>query len=394
MNRIRIMHVVDSLGTGGTEGGIRKLLSGLDQSVFEQSVCTVTAKQSPDAGAAGRVVSVDRSSSGNQVLVWRFKQVFEVERPHIVHSRNWGAIEAIMGARLAGVPGVIHSEHGLEASTFRHQPVRRNVIRCGGYALADRVFAVCRSLRGYYAGQVWLGKKGMDVIPNGVDNERFLPRPDLRRLTREALGAKDDTVVIGTVGRLDPIKNHSALFTAVKELLGEGLPLLLVIVGDGPDRAKLENEVRSCRLSANVKFIGNTCEIVSHLNSFDMFVLPSFAEGMSNALLEAMSVGLPCIASEVGGNCELVEHGISGLMFDPKHATELARNIKALIVDVNSRRELGANARKRIGEHFTLDRMLGAYSHMYREVLDKKCCRLAANKSAPFGQNVTEKYMN
>src|SRR6516225_3837386 len=113
MNRIRIMHVVDSLGTGGTEEGIRKVLSGLDKAVFEQTVCTVVPCKNAETAGGARIVSVLKPQGRRQILIGPFKRMFELERPHIVHSRNWGAIEAIVAARLGGVRGVVHSEHGL-----------------------------------------------------------------------------------------------------------------------------------------------------------------------------------------------------------------------------------------------------------------------------------------
>src|SRR5438445_12166223 len=109
MSRIRIMHVVDSLGTGGTEGGIRKLLSGLDHAVFEQIVCTIAPAVQTEAAPGVRMISVGRPCGEGQVLVGKLKRTFDRERPHIVHSRNWGAIEAGPAARWAGIPVAVHS---------------------------------------------------------------------------------------------------------------------------------------------------------------------------------------------------------------------------------------------------------------------------------------------
>jgi sugar transferase (PEP-CTERM/EpsH1 system associated) len=391
MSRIRIMHVVDSFGTGGTEEGIRKLLSGLDPAVFEQVVCTVAAAPEIEAKSGARVVSLGRSGTGQQVLVGKLKRLFDRERPDIVHSRNWGAIEAVVAARVSRVRTVIHSEHGLESSTYRRQPWRRNAIRRLCFTWADRVFAVSQALRAYYALHLRIRETRMSVIPNGVDSERFRRQDDLRHITREKLGAGPDTLVVGTVGRLDPVKDHRTLFAAMDLLLASGIPVRLVVVGDGPERPALEMDIKTrSSLAEQTVFTGNTTHVVSQLNSFDVFVLPSLAEGMSNALLEAMSVGLPCIATRVGGNPELIEEGLSGLLFNAGDARTLAAHLKTLASDPERRRNLAGNARKRIEVNFSLHRMLNNYTHLYENALANRRADSGLLNYLPSAQRLSE----
>jgi sugar transferase (PEP-CTERM/EpsH1 system associated) len=372
MSRLRIMHVIDSLGMGGTEEGVRKLLAGLDPSAFEQTVCTVAPSPEVDAKSGSRVISLGRSNGERKLLVGKMKAVFERERPHVVHSRNWGAIEAVVAARMAGVGTVVHSEHGLELPTYRRQPWRRNVIRRLCFTWADRVFAVSGTLRTYYAQQLWMAESRMGVIANGVDTEKFRRQEEIRRITRRKLGADADTLVIGTVGRLDPVKDHRTVFQAVDSFLTMALPVQLVIVGEGPERRALEAEIQArTSLARRTSFVGETSNIVSQLNSFDIFVLPSLAEGMSNALLEAMSVGVACVATRVGGNSELVEEGSSGLLFEAGDWKMLAAHLKTLALDPELRRDLGRRARRRVENCFSLDRMLSQYAHMYEGLLDR-----------------------
>jgi len=364
------MHVVDSFGTGGTEEGIRKLLSGLDPAAFEQIVCSVTPSAPNDTKTGTRVISVGRPGGGRQLLVGRLKRVFNQGRPDIVHSRNWGAIEAVAAARFAGVRAVVHSEHGLESSTYRHQPWRRNVLRRLSFAWADRVFAVSHALSAYYAQQLRIKKTRINVIPNGVDTEKFRARQEVRYAARRRLGISSDTLVVGTVGRLDPVKDHRTLFLAIDRLLASGVPVQLVIVGDGPERRALDQHVQARALLAKrTVFVGETSDVVSQLNSFDVFVIPSLAEGMSNALLEAMSVGLACIATEVGGNPELVEHGSSGLLFEAGNIGMLFTQLRELALQPELRFDLGAKARRRVETCFSLHNMLTNYTNLYKQAL-------------------------
>jgi sugar transferase (PEP-CTERM/EpsH1 system associated) len=367
------MHVIDSLGTGGAEEGVRKLLSGLDSSVFEQIVCTVAPSPEIDPKTGARVISLNQSSSEKKkTLVVQLKRVFDQERPDIVHSRNWGAIEAVPAARMARVSAVVHSEHGLEFSTYRHQPWRRKLLRRFCFSLADRVFTVSHGLSAYYAKQLRVAEARIGVIPNGVDTERFRFQKQIRNVARQKLGADARTLVVGTVGRLDPIKDHRTLFEAVDLLLTEGIPVRLVIVGDGPERKALEADAQARGLLfQRTTFVGEISEVVSELNGFDVFVLSSLAEGMPNALLEAMSVGLACVATRAGGNPELIQDESSGLLFEASDAKALAAHLRALAMNPQRRQDLGDNARKRVENNFSLHRMLSNYTHLYAETLKK-----------------------
>ncbi len=383
MGRLRIVHVVHSLGTGGTEEGVRKLLSGLDPAAFEQIVCTVLPSPRTEEKTGARVISLGCTGSGRDVLVRRLKSAFDRERPHLVHSRNWGAIEAVPAARLAGVPAVVHSEHGLESPTYRHQPWRRNLLRRFCYTWADRVFAVSDSLRAYYAQQLRIAESQIGVIPNGVDTERFRPQDDMRRAARQKLGVGPDTLVVGAVARLDPIKDHQTLFRAVALLLAQSVPVQLVVVGDGPERNALQAYVQAQKsLSRQTVFTGETRDIVSYMNSFDVFVLPSLAEGMSNALLEAMSIGIASVATRVGGNPEIVEDGSSGLLFEACDAETLAAHLKALGSDPEWRRDLGMNARRRVENCFSLHHMLSNYTRLYEEAAGNRRTGAALRSSS------------
>jgi sugar transferase (PEP-CTERM/EpsH1 system associated) len=367
------MHVVHSLGTGGTEAGVRKLLAGLDGSAFQQTVCTVLDSPAADPTTGTRVISLGRSRRSIGFLVPDLARVFERERPHIVHSRNWGTIEAVPAARLARVPGVIHSEHGFNMHTVNQQPWRRTVFRRVCFKWADLFLVVSQGLRDHYARQLRIPVDRIQVVANGVDTQRFRPLPECRKDFRRKLGFGENTFVVGTVSRLDPVKNHRGLFRAAERMLSEGCPLQLVIVGDGPERASLENDVRhSPLLRKRMLFVGEASNISEWLNSFDVFVLPSLAEGMSNTLLEAMAAGVAPVASRVGGNPEVIEEGLSGLLFEAADTNELAAYLKGLALDRKWRHDLGARARHRAENCFSLKAMLTNYAQVYDGVLANK----------------------
>src|SRR5215813_5807694 len=385
---IRIMHVVDSLGTGGTEEGIRKILAGLDKTIFEQTVCTISGAASVDDCSSVPVYSLGETRTQRQLIVGMLRRVFRDVRPHVVHSRNWGSIEAIPAARLARIPAVVHSEHGFELDFLEHQSWRRQLGRKIFFAFADRVLTVSGALRDYYAGQLRIRRNCFAVIPNGVDTQRYCPRSDLRRTTREKLGVPFDTTLVGTVGRLDAIKDHRTLFRALESLIAERLRVRLLVVGDGTYRNVLEEHLRHRPfLAAATIFVGSTKDVLSYLNALDIFVLPSVIEGMSNALLEAMAVGLPCIATRVGGNPELIEDQVSGLLFQVGNSDELAVHLRTLLLNIPLQQRLGSNARHRAEGKFRLARMIASYAQLYED-LARNVSRASFTNKEPIVPNI------
>ena len=369
MRRIRLMHVLRTLATGGTENVVRRLLTGLNPERFEQTVCTLLADPELEVSAGTRVVSLKRAPNGAALLVPQLTRIFAREQPDIVHSRNWGTIEAVPAAKLARVPAVVHSEHGRDLQTMGRQPWRRRMLRRRCYNWADQVFCVSQELKEYYTAELGLSAHFLDVIPNAVDIQQFRPDLGARTDVRAKLGAGPETLVVGTVSRLDPVKDHPTLLQAAEMALRE-VDLRLVIVGDGVERPALENDLeRRPTLSSRALLVGEVKNVADWLNSFDVFVLPSLSEGMSNTLLEAMAVGVAIIATAVGGNTELIEDGRSGLLVGPKDPDTISRHLVQLASAPDWRYTLGKNARERVVSQFSLPRMLQDYEQMYCQLL-------------------------
>jgi sugar transferase (PEP-CTERM/EpsH1 system associated) len=294
-------------------------------------------------------------------------------RPHIVHSRNWGAIEAIASARLAGVPVAIHSEHGYVPDMLGGLPRRQRLMRRALYKMADAVFTVTDELRTYHAAQAGVAKDRIRVIRNGVDTGRFVRRPHSRQPLRERFAATEQDFVVGTVSRLVAIKDHVTLLKGTERLISRGMSVRVLIAGSGTERRNLEGYVNSSPfLAGRVSFLGACDDVPELLNALDAFVLPSLTEGMSNTILEAMATGLPIVATRVGGNPELIQDGRSGLLFDPGDAGRLASHIETLYHDMGLRERLGAASRDRAVTEFSLNRMLTQYRQLYAELATRK----------------------
>lgn len=374
--RLRILHVVNRLDLGGTESGILKIVSGLGESEFAHAICTARGHSAAFASQHrldGRLFDASGPDAQHRFLVRCFARIIRAYRPHIVHSRNWGAIEAVFAARLAGVPVVIHSEHGYELDMLAGLPLRRRLMRRAAYALADAVFTVSADLRAYHARQAWVSPSRIRLLANGVDSARFAPPNIAKSAARARLGLPADTFLAGSVGRLVPIKGHAALLDAAEMVMRRGVDLSIALVGDGSELERLRaRAAASPHLSQRVHFLGASKNVPDALQALDAFVLPSISEGMSNTLLEAMSVGLPVVVTRVGGNSELVADHSTGLLVPVGNTSELAAQLETLALNPQLRRDLGAAARARILAEYRLDLMLDRYRNLYKELAARR----------------------
>ena len=222
-----------------------------------------------------------------------------------------------MAARLARVPHVVHGEHGTMEVRPRNLRMQRWL-----WPRTDGVLSVSSRLAERMAAQVGFDLARIRVIPNGVDTGRFTPAS--RDSARAAFGLTADDVVIGTAGRLVPVKDQATLIGSLAALRSKGLRFTCVIAGDGPLHEALTAQSAAAGLADSVRFLGARNDIERVLAACDIFVLSSVSEGMSNTILEAMATGLPVVATRVGGADELVEEGTSGLLVSPQAPQALA----------------------------------------------------------------------
>jgi len=383
---LRVLHVLNRLATGGTENVVLRLIGGLNEEIFEHRLAAVRGMDPAFSGLTlpgGELLLDGKEDSGFEFLILRLARVIRAYRPHIVHSRNWGAIEAIPAARLARVPVVIHSEHGYDLDMLTGLPGRRRIFRRASYGMADAVFAVTRELRDFHARQAWISPERIRVIYNGVDTQRFRPRPEERISLRRRFGLPEERFIVGTVGRTVAIKDHPTLLRAVESMVLKGIDAHALLVGSGPELERNQQLAKdSPALAGRVTFVGSCDEVPDILNTMDVFALPSISEGMSNTLLEAMATGLPVIATNVGGNPEVVVDGHSGWLFQPRDWEALGSRLMSLASDENQRQQLSLAARQRVVERFSLARMLNDYSSLYLELAARRGIKIQDHQAS------------
>jgi sugar transferase (PEP-CTERM/EpsH1 system associated) len=315
-------------------------------------------------------------------MYWRLWRLLRRLRPAVVHTRNLAALETqILGLVMPGVKRV-HGEHGRDVSDIDGTNPTYRRLRRGLSPLIHRFITVSRDLEHWLVAQVGIPARKVTQIYNGVDAGRFggLARrgqvqsgPDLPGGVRSQ---RDQTpTTIGTVGRLATVKDQRQIIRALVHIftrrpaLRESLRC--IVIGDGPERAALEAEAFSSGVSAEIEFRGDRSDVPAQLAAMDVFLLPSLNEGISNTVLEAMASGLPVIATNVGGNPELVQPGVTGSLVPVGDAEALAEAVLALLDDPARRAQYGAAARERIAREFDWNRTVQAYLGVYDALLGR-----------------------
>jgi sugar transferase (PEP-CTERM/EpsH1 system associated) len=356
---VRVMHVVYTLRTGGMEMGVVKLVNGLDPSRVQSSICSTTPAGEIKALVNPQVPVFELARrAGNDVKVVRdMYRLFRRERPHIVHTHAWGTLlEGLVAARAARVPVVIHGEHG----TLQLRPHQRWLQRLG-WASADRVLSVSSRLAERMAHETGFPPRRITTIRNGVSLGKF--QPASRDGARRLLQLPEQRLVVGTVGRLVPVKDQASLVEAVAGLERSGLGVTLAIAGDGPERAALEARAR--QLGVDLRLLGYRPDVEQVLAALDVFVLSSVSEGLSNTILEAMASGRPVVATRVGGAEEMIEDGVTGVLVPASDPAALSAALRRVLTSADAGAAMGAAARARVEAEFTLDGMMQRYDALY-----------------------------
>ena len=379
---VRIMHVVDNLGTGGLENGLVNLIANLDPHRFEH-VVYVIRRLGPNVERLPkdrvRVICQGKQDSDSRFQIGTLARAIRQARPDVVHSRNWAAIEAVAAGRLVRFCATIHSEHGLETSVDAKEPRRRAWIRRVSYEMADRVLSVSYQLRDLHSRRTGFSRERITVIHNGVDGRRFSPNPAVRARVRQEMGFSEEDFVVGCIGNLLPVKDHMTVLQAMAHMNENCKTWRLVIAGEGPERPNLQAFLNAHpEWKDRVSLAGVSDRVPELLNALDVYVLSSLSEGISNSLLEAMSSGVPVIATAIGGNPEVVVDGESGLLFPVGDCGKLAEHLNSLQLHPGFRLRLAQQAVRRVRAEFSLDNMVEQYGRLYENAGRKAAAPVSA----------------
>jgi sugar transferase (PEP-CTERM/EpsH1 system associated) len=272
-------------------------------------------------------------------------------RPDVLHTYNLGTIEYHATALLAGVPVRVHAEHGRDASDPHGVNRKHNLLRRLLTPVIDRYVPVSRDLERWLRGVVGIPQAKIELIDNGVDTERFRPATEA---SLEPWNAPD-AFVIGSVGRLQDVKDQATLIEAFA-LLRTMLP---------EQRARLAQQIADAGLQDCAWLPGARSDVAPVMRSFSLFALSSIAEGTPVTMLEAMASGLPVVSTAVGGIPDLVQEGASGTLVPPGDPQRLAEALASYVLDAGRTRLHGAAGRARIEQQYSVSAMLAHYVDLY-----------------------------
>jgi sugar transferase (PEP-CTERM/EpsH1 system associated) len=363
-NEIRVVHVLHSFGTGGMEKGIATLI-GNSSEMFEHVVVCLSASGESEKllPKEAKICALSKPAGNSLLFLMRLARQLKALNPDVVHTRNWGGMDAILAARFAGIGAVIHGEHGWDLGDPEGINQRRVKVRRFLSRWVKEFTCVSKHMERWLLDEVKI-RRPVSQIYNGVDTGVFCPGDEGFRIRKE-LGISEKTFVAGVIGRLDPIKDHLSLFSAFEALRKQRTDARLLVVGDGPARRRLESAA-----GEGVVFLGNRLDVPEILRSVDVFVLPSLNEGISNTILEAMAAGVAVVATRVGGNPELVEDGQTGTLVSARDKEAFASALIRYLDDPGLRRLHGEAGRTRVRNHFSISKMVDGYEAVYRRVVE------------------------
>ena len=359
------MQIVLSLDYGGLEKLAIDLANRFNNGKYRSFICCLDniGDLAIQAGRRGiKVICAGRKPGIDFSLPFRLSGILKKERVDIVHTHNPGAlIYGTLGAKLAGIPVIINTRHGREK-----RPVNGFI-----WNMNDSIIAISEDAKKRLLKYNRINSDKVRVVYNGIEVNGFKNELDIE-VRKNLLGVDKSHLVIGTVSRLSEEKDQISLidaFSKVSQVLNN---TKLIFVGDGILKKEIEHYSEKVGIGDKVIFLGFREDIAKIISTFDLFTLSSLTEGISLSLLEAMAAGKPIVATNVGGNPEVVIDGETGFLVPPKQPDKMAEAIIKVLQNPELARKMGVAGRERIEKNFSLDRMVSDYSLLYEDLLYKK----------------------
>jgi glycosyltransferase involved in cell wall biosynthesis len=371
---LRVLHLITRLPVGGAERLLVDVVRGLDRARFESIVCCIQEKGAvaEELEAAGfAVFCLQRMQSKRFDLraVRDLARLLREQRIDVMHSHLYHAnLYGRLAAWRAGVPAVASVHNTYTRRKFHRELLNRLLTRGD-----SRVIAVSEDVRRDLIRYDGIAEEKIVTIQNGIDVGR-VQTALTRQEARSRLGIGGDAIAVGCVARLEEQKGHRFLLEAMALLNAPPVAprFRLVLAGDGRLRAELERQAAALGIAASTLFLGTRHDIADILRGLDLCVMPSLWEGLSIAMLEAMAAGLPLVISDVSGVAQVIGNDEYGVRVPPGDAAALARVIRALADDPARRAALGAAARNRVLEKFSVQAMVAKLARVYEEVSSRR----------------------
>ena len=368
---VRVLYFITELNIGGAEKVLVHLISNLDQTRFTPMVACLYDGNTPIADEIRLlgipVYDLEMKTKWQIKALWQFYALLREWKPTILHSSLFHAnlVGRLVG-RLAGVPIIISCRQNISIGGRLREALNRMTVW-----LDDRVIAVCELARQAELKATKLPPEKVVTIYNAVDIDHLMQnKQPVQESIRTSYNIAAEAILIGTACRFHPQKGVHNLISAFAKVQ-EGYPQThLVLVGDGELREELELQVERLALSQSVTFTGLRTDIPNVLSELTLFVLPSLWEGLPMVLLEAMAIGCPVVATNVGGTPEIVLSGQTGILVEPDNPHALTGAITRLLMDVELRNRQVHRASRRVEEHFSAAQSAAKTMQIYESLME------------------------
>ena len=371
-----IVHLTYALDFGGLENLMVERINRMPAERYRHAVvCLARANPAFTARISKPGVTVhvlDKQpglSLGTHKALWALLRDLQ---PAVLHTYNLAAIEYGPAALLAGVPVRVNGAHGRDAGDPHGTNRKHNLLRRLMLPFYDVCYANSAAMEEWNRQVIGVPAAKSRMLPNGIDAERFRVRGDGE--ARPYFNGGE--IVIGTVGRVQDVKDHATLMDAFLLLRAQlpqyGERLRLAIVGDGPLLQALRDKAAAAGIADAVWLPGARNDVPDLLRSFDVFALSSIAEGTPGAALEAMASGLPVVGTRVGGIPEVIDNGVTGQLVPPSNAAAMAAALKHYVEAPDLARRHGKAGRERVLRKYSMPAMVAAYQDMYDSLCERK----------------------
>lgn len=378
---MRVMHIVSKVYPyAGMERKVIQLLNYMDRNHFKPFLLSLGDVWGIPRNYLNKdieLLALHKKTGIQWILVYKMAKVLKSRRIHIIHSHNWATLfHAVIAARIAKVPVIIHGEHGRDTKEL-DKTFKRYIIRKILYGLVDQIVVVAEDLKNIVIREFHYNGSKVRMIKNGVEIQHFEQKYDKTEVKRK-LGLSKDMSIIATIAKLRPVKDIPTLIKSFKLMYDKNHMVRLLIIGSyGENTNNLKNEIEELieklELSLYVKFLGEVENIPELLSIVDVYLNTSLSEGMSNTILEAMASGVPVVASRVGDNPELVLDGQTGFLAEMQNPADFAVKTLQILNTPRLKKRMSENSRSIIRKYYPLEGAFHKYQDLYQALYRKKC---------------------
>ena len=368
MKQRKVLHLTFDMRIGGTEQVIKSLIDGADTDLFEHAIFCIEAPLGPFGEALHQkgvqIHTEVRQKGFDKGLPLRIRKYIKKHQIDILHCHQYTPwVYGTMAAMFTRTK-VVFTEHGRfypDSSSWKRQLINPVL-----NMFTDQVVAISKATQNALVNYENFPRICIDVIYNGIAELTINPTTVAKH--KAACQIDESHVVLGTIARFDPIKNHKMMIKAFAEVVKTYPKAILLIVGDGDERSNIESLITELNLAENVILIGYDPQPQHYLAMMDIYLLSSFSEGTSMTLLEAMSIGKPCVVTDAGGNAEIIHHNLNGVVTGNDNLAQFVQGCLQLIADSQQRDKYGEQGRNIFAQKFSLKAMVSDYQKYYTKL--------------------------